>query len=112
VKREIEIAAAVACGVLLVFGAGYIWDCRGSGGEVDKCWNTGEKTVTRALDILLGATGGFAVGYWTMNPSLRKEDQEAPLEPGTDPEGGPLPGPGDGSRPHPLSRNAHDSRAR
>jgi hypothetical protein len=101
-KREIEIAAAVACGVLLVFGFGYIWDCRRSGGGVDPCWNAGEKTVTRALDILLGATGGFAVGYWTLNPSLRKDGEESDGDPFL------APGPHEMGEPpagaHPLAR--------
>lgn len=116
-KRQIEIAAAVACGVLLVFGAGYIWDCRGSGGKVDECWNAGEKTVTRALDLLLGAgagaAGGYAMGYWTLNPNLRKEGQSAPAAPAAEElQDAPPPGPGNGPEPHPLSRVAHDSRAR
>jgi hypothetical protein len=110
-KREIEIAAAVACGVLLAFGAGYIWDCRRAGGDVDPCWNTGEKTVTRALDILLGATGGFAVGYWTLNPGLRKEDREdfgVPNQGDKTDRPLALQEPGE-PEPHPLSRPARNS---
>jgi len=116
-KRQIEIAAAVACGVLLVFGVGYIWDCRGSGGKVDECWNAGEKTVTRALDLLLGAgagaAGGYAMGYWTLNPNLRKEGQDVPAAPAAEElQDAPLPRPRNSLEPRPPSHAAHDSRAR
>jgi hypothetical protein len=51
-------------------GSAYIIDCRSAGGDVERCWLTG-------LPIAgLGATGGgaFQLGYETLNPKLRRED--------------------------------------
>jgi hypothetical protein len=58
----------------MLAGGAYILDCRAAGGEVERCWLTG-------LPIAgLGATGGgaFQLGYETLNPKLRRRDDDAP----------------------------------
>jgi hypothetical protein len=73
-----KIAVAVVILNVLV-GSVHVWDCRRSGGEFDKCWD-------RALEISgLGDGGrlavalgvsGFAWGYNTLNPNLKRPRDE------------------------------------
>lgn len=70
----VSVAFKTASNVALLAAALYLVDCRVSnrGPEaLDRCWMT-------ALPIAgLGAAGrgGYALGYNTLNPALRPEDQ-------------------------------------
>ena len=57
-----------------VAGAGYILDCRLSGGKATECWLTG----LPIMGIGGAAGGGFKVGYETYNPKLRPKDKPRP----------------------------------
>jgi len=52
-------------------GAAYIVDCRVAGGPVQDCWLTGLPIA----GLGAGAGAGFRLGYETLNPHLRREDQ-------------------------------------
>jgi len=70
-SREILTGLVCASTISVLAGFGYIVDCRRSGGSVQDCWLTG-------LPIAgIGATGGgaFKLGYETLNPRLRRDDE-------------------------------------
>lgn len=56
----------------IVAGAGYIIDCRLSGGAVDTCWLTG----LPVMGLGAGAGAGAAAGFNTYNPALRRPGRD------------------------------------
>jgi hypothetical protein len=56
----------------VIAGAGYILDCRTNGGPVQECWLTG----LPIMGLGAGAGAGFRVGYETLNPALRRRDED------------------------------------
>jgi len=64
-------ALGLASSVTLLFGVGYLLDCRGHGGDVDKCWLTGGTLAG------LGTAGsaGWRAGFWTPNPKISQEER-------------------------------------
>lgn len=68
--KEVLAPLLTATTLSVLAGGTYIWDCRQSGGEIDKCWLTG-----LPIAGLGGAAGGaFKVGYETLNPRLRRDE--------------------------------------
>jgi hypothetical protein len=77
------LGAIVAVGVVsinIAIGAGYIWDCRRAGGEVQQCWEKGISLsglgATGPLALVAGLSGQHARASWrdgynTLNPALR-----------------------------------------
>jgi hypothetical protein len=57
--------------VTILFGVGYMVDCRMNGGDVDKCWLTGGTLAG------LGTAGqaGYRAGYWTPNPAIKQSQR-------------------------------------
>jgi hypothetical protein len=56
----------------VVGGIGYIIDCRLDGGPVEQCWLTGLPIA----GIGAGIGSGYKVGFETLNPSLRRKNDE------------------------------------
>jgi hypothetical protein len=70
--RDVMPGLLTASALAVVAGTLYIIDCRAAGGEVDKCWLTGLPIA----GIGGAAGGGFRAGYETLNPYLRKPDDQ------------------------------------
>jgi hypothetical protein len=71
-RRSLLAVVFSAATMSVIAGVGYIADCRVAGGDVDKCWLTG-------LPIAgLGGTAGgaFQLGYETLNPRLKRPEDE------------------------------------
>jgi hypothetical protein len=64
---------AAAAGVAIAGGVGFIVDCRRAGGDVERCWMTGQTMISRASDMALGGAVGGVVGFWTKNPALHRK---------------------------------------
>jgi len=62
-----------AAGVAIAGGVGFIVDCRRAGGDVERCWMTGQTMISRASDMALGGAVGGVVGFWTKNPALHRK---------------------------------------
>jgi hypothetical protein len=62
----VRTVVGAASTITLLFGFGYLIDCRFNGGDVDKCWITGGALAG------LGTTGkaAYRAGYWTPNPGI------------------------------------------
>ena len=72
-KLSEVLATALAPTTLgVIAGAGYIIDCRTNGGPVQECWLTG----LPIMGLGAGAGAGFRVGYETLNPALRRRDDD------------------------------------
>ena len=79
-----NIFAAIATGakifntastLAVIVGAVYLVDCRAnapSSESIDRCWFT----ALPIMGIGVAGRGGFSVGYNTLNPSLRKEEEK------------------------------------
>ncbi len=65
-----------ACSAAIVVGSIYLIDCRISArgaDAVDRCYFT----ALPLMGVGIAGRGGFAAGYNTFNPTLRKEEEEA-----------------------------------
>lgn len=62
---------AAASTVTILFGVGYLIDCRLGGGDVDKCWLTGGTLA----GIGTAGQAGYRAGFWTPNPSIRQQER-------------------------------------
>ena len=60
-----------ASSVTLLFGIGYLLDCRFGGGDVDKCWLTGGTLA----GIGTAGQAGYRAGFWTPNPGIRQDER-------------------------------------
>jgi hypothetical protein len=69
-SREILAGLVCASTISVLAGFGYIIDCRRAGGSVTDCWLTGLPIA----GIGAGAGGAFKLGYETLNPRLRRDD--------------------------------------
>jgi hypothetical protein len=69
---------AAAAGVAIAGGIGFIVDCRRAGGDVERCWMTGQTMISRASDMALGGAVGGVVGFWTKNPALHRKPDDKP----------------------------------
>lgn len=69
--EQIRTVTGVASTVVLLFGIGYLIDCRLNGGAIDHCWLTGGSLAG------LGTAGqaGYRAGFWTPNPGIRQEER-------------------------------------
>lgn len=64
-----------ASSVAVIIGTIYLIDCRtsASGTEaIDRCYFT----ALPMMGVGIAGRGGFAIGYNTLNPALRKEDEQ------------------------------------
>lgn len=65
-----------ASGAAVFVGAVYLIDCRISAKTteaIDRCYFT----ALPMMGVGIAGRGGFAIGYNTLNPSLRKEDEQS-----------------------------------
>lgn len=68
-------AATTVSTLSVIAGLAYLGDCRinsKSEGSIDRCW----MTALPIMGIGVGVRGGFAIGYNTLNPSLRRPEGE------------------------------------
>lgn len=71
-------AATTVSVISIIAGIAYLSDCRfnsRSESGIDRCW----MTALPIMGIGAGVGGGFAAGYNTYNPYLRRPDSEAPI---------------------------------
>lgn len=64
-----------ASSVAVIVGAAYLVDCRFAAKNseaIDRCYFT----ALPMMGVGIAGRGGFAVGYNTLNPSLRKEEEQ------------------------------------
>jgi len=77
-RRIAKEALGGASYLMLVFGSGYLLDCRLTGGERDNCW------FTAAGYMGIGGAGRIAyqAGFWTPNPAISQETRSrvAPID--------------------------------
>jgi hypothetical protein len=69
-------AVSGACSAAIIFGGIYLIDCRISArnaDQVDRCYFT----AGPLMGIGIAGRGAFSVGYNTLNPALRKEEDKA-----------------------------------
>ena len=65
-----------AASAAIIVGSIYLVDCRISArgaDQVDRCYFT----ALPLMGVGIAGRGGFSVGYNTLNPALRKEDDKA-----------------------------------
>lgn len=80
VKKESSAQAFLgnASLIAIIFGVGYLIDCRLGGGDVDKCWLTGASLAG------IGTVGrtAYHAGYWTPNPGIAQAERNrvAPMD--------------------------------
>jgi hypothetical protein len=70
-------AVSGACSAAIIVGGIYLIDCRISArgaDQVDRCYFT----ALPLMGVGIAGRGGFSVGYNTLNPALRKEDEVKP----------------------------------
>ena len=69
-----DVLPMILTGTTASFLAGglYILDCRTAGGPVQDCWLTGLPIA----GLGAGAGAGFRLCYETLNPALRRRDDE------------------------------------
>jgi hypothetical protein len=64
-----------ACSAAIIVGGIYLIDCRISArgaDQVDRCYFT----ALPLMGVGIAGRGGFSMGYNTLNPALRKEDEK------------------------------------
>jgi hypothetical protein len=67
-------AISGACSAAIIVGGIYLIDCRISArgaDQVDRCYFT----ALPLMGVGIAGRGGFSVGYNTLNPALRKEEE-------------------------------------
>jgi hypothetical protein len=65
-----------AASAAVIVGSIYLIDCRitaRSADQIDRCYFT----ALPLMGVGIAGRGGFAVGYNTLNPALRKEEEDA-----------------------------------
>lgn len=79
-----KIAIAVIS-LNIAVGGIYVWDCRQSGGKFGECWDKALEISGLGdggrLAVALGVSG-FAWGYNTLNPGLKRPEDEVALQAG------------------------------
>ncbi len=66
-----------ACSAAIIVGSIYLLDCRISArgaDAIDRCYFT----ALPLMGVGIAGRGGFSVGYNTLNPALRKEEDNKP----------------------------------
>jgi hypothetical protein len=74
-----------AASLSVVVGAAYIADCRfNKGATFDGCWMTGGSLMGIGFGAGGGAAVGWKAGFNTLNPALRRPEDNAPATDGAD----------------------------